>query len=358
MKETISEAYTPQPELLDAARLSSTILLPLPSGGDSSAMAVLRNRADVWTIDLFDPTANVVSDNVQEMIESFFKHHLPEVEEIPKCILCSCPSLLRLADQAVYAFAIGLHALVSVPLPRKLPDRLWRLVLVSVLNVDLEATEWKQLVPKTRVSPQPRVSEHLPNSMSTAQQVVECMRIAEECRRWQSRLEIQMKQTVRELQQVAADVASVSTVIALLLRGGGAQTESRDEEEIESTASTRKELQDAEAHLGSLKLQLNEEMSDHKRLIKDIITASKTAVVAEAAAIANNGGGEAQERAVNSKEGETPVAAVGEEPATSAEENREKEEPSVLQAEDENIIEKMEEKELARFRIRPYSKEI
>ncbi|KAF3808140.1 hypothetical protein GCG54_00007921 [Colletotrichum gloeosporioides] len=110
--------------------------------------------------------------------------------------------------------------------------------------------------------------------MSTAQQVVECMRIAEECRRWQSRLEIQMKQTVRELQQVAADVASVSTVIALLLRGGGAQTESRDEEEIESTASTRKELQDAEAHLGSLKLQLNEEMSDHKRLIKDIITAS------------------------------------------------------------------------------------
>ncbi|KAJ3951347.1 hypothetical protein N0V92_012247 [Colletotrichum tropicale] len=272
MKETISEAYTPRPELLNAVPLSSTILLPLPSDGNSSAMAVLRNRADMWTIDLFDPTADVVSDNVQEMIESFFKHHLPEAEEIPKCILCSCPSLLWLADQAVHAFAIGLHALVSVPLPRKLPDRLWRLVLASVLDVDLEATEWKKLVPMTRVSPQPRVSERLPNSMSTAQQVMECMRIAEECRRWQSRLEIQMKQTVGELQQVAADVASVSTVVALLLRGGGAQTKPRADEEVEA-ASTRKELQDVEAHLGSLRLQLNEEMSDHKRLIKDLTTA-------------------------------------------------------------------------------------
>ncbi|KAF0316401.1 hypothetical protein GQ607_016368 [Colletotrichum asianum] len=273
MEEIISEAYTPRPELLNAVPLSSTILLPLPSDGNSSAIAVLRNRPDMWTVDLFDPTADVVSDNVQGMIESFFKHHLPEVEEIPKCILCSCPSLLRLADQAVYAFAIGLHALVSVPLPRKLPDRLWRLVLASVVDVDLEATEWKKLVPMTRVSLQPRVSEHLPNSMSTEQQVVECMRIAEECRRWQSRLEVQMKQTVGELQQVAADVASVSTVVALLLRGGGAQTELRAEGEVESTASTRNELQDMEAHLGSLRLQLNEEMLDHKRFIKDLTTA-------------------------------------------------------------------------------------
>ncbi|KAE9566224.1 hypothetical protein CGMCC3_g17610 [Colletotrichum fructicola] len=110
--------------------------------------------------------------------------------------------------------------------------------------------------------------------MSTAQQVVEYMRIAEECRRWQSRLETQLKQTVGELQQVAADVASVSTVVALLLRGGGAQTEPRAEEEVESHASTRKELQHVEAHLGSLRLQLNEEIADHKRLIEDLTTAS------------------------------------------------------------------------------------